>query len=987
MPVFHRVACLDRSAKRSLARLTFRHRKLILVLFRSCAPVRVANRGLGWTGCASHIAAAALLCVPSANAQTAAAALNAQSAPVEVVVMDPSGAKVPRAQVRVFQARTANDAPVQTLRTDRSGELLLTLPSGEYTLQIAAPGFLDAQQTVEVGRTAHPQVLVKLRIAAKDETVDVSSAETGDGNISDGQALVLRGNQLSALSDNPGTLQQQINALVQTDDGSPPELRVDGFSNGRLPPKSSIREIRVNQNAFSSQFDQRGNSVVEIFTRPGGDKLQGSVYLSGNADPFNARNPYLPTKPAYQSIFLDANVNGPMGKHTSYFAGATVNDLQNSAAVNAEVLDASFNIVPFSETVADPLLTRSANLRIDHQFGERNTLTARGDWSGTHQNNAGIGAGQLVLPSQAYTSGLETFTLQLGDTTVVSPKTVMETRFQYRRTRTSQIPNSTAASLIVQGGFSGGGSPAQQLRDAQDNYEFQEYLSVDRGKHFLRAGMRYRLTRDSNSSTASYNGQYTFASLAAYQTTLRGLAAGQTPAQIRAAGGGASQYNMTAGTPSAIISTGDLGVYFEDEWKVAPSFSLTSGLRYESQYGIPDHNDPAPRLGFAWTIARKGGTPIVRLRGGVGFFYDRFGAANILTAARENGVLQQSFYLQNPDTYPAAPPQASSASQGPLQSQGAGPETTASTVYQIAPNLHSPYVVGEGITAERRLWRGNLSLSFTHEHGTHQLLSRNANAPFNGVRPLGGTQNVYQFASLGTSDTTTFAPNYNAQFSSHFGMWVNYTLRFRQSDGWGPNNFVSDSYNIAADYGRTPSLARHRLFVGSWFNLPFSFSGSAFLAAHAANRFNVTTGQDNNGDSIFNDRPAFATDLTRPSVVRTALGNFDTAPVAGQTIVPIDYGIAPSFYSLQAQFGREFIFGRKLPAEPVKPGAKPAPQDRFFHCFFGLEAQNVLNHNNPSVPIGQLSSPYFGKSLSLDAEQTGSTAANRILNLFLSFRF
>ncbi|MFN2975281.1 TonB-dependent receptor [Terriglobus aquaticus] len=942
--------------------------------------MRVIQAGFGNNirsrGLATAAVVCAVACLPAAVAGQAA-----RSAPLRVVVVDPSGAKVPNAQVQVFQSRTQDDVVVKTLRTDRAGELLLTLPAGAYSLRIGATGFQDARQAVEIGTEEREPVVVRLRIAAKAETVNVASGETGDGSISDGQAIVLRANELAALSNDPTVLQQQINALVQTDDGSAPELRVDGFSNGRLPPKSAIREIRVNQNAYSAQFDQRGNSVVDVFTRPGGQKLQGSVYLSGNADPMNARNPFLPTAPSYQSTFLDANVNGPMGKGTSFFAGTTVNDLQNNAAVNASVLDANFNVVPFSQTVADPLLTRSANLRIDHQFGERNTLTARAEWSGTHQENGGLGAGELVLPSAGYTADSKTFALQVGNTTVASTRTVVESRFQYRRTWTEQTPNSTDPALVVQGAFTGGGSATQGLRDVLDNYEWQEYVSSDRGRHYLRGGVRYRLTRDSNTSTAAFNGQYTFASIEAYQTTVRGLAQGQTPAQIRAAGGGASQYNVTAGQPSAVISTGDLGVYFEDEWKVSQNFSLTSGLRYESQYGIPDHNDPAPRLGFALTVVGRKGTPLVRLRGGVGFFYDRFGAGNILTAARENGVLQQTVFLQNPDTFP-----------GPPAPGGSGVVTFAaqgrpSTVYQIAPGFHSPYVLGEGVTAERVLFGGRASVSFTREHGTHQLLSRNANAPLNGVRPLGGSQNVYQFASLGTSDTTTLAPSYTRSFGSHGFVWVNYSFRFREAAGFGPGSFVSNSYDVSADYGRTPYMTRHRLFVGSSYNLPWNFSGTAFLSMHSATRFNVTTGQDNNGDSIFNDRPAFATDLSRPTVVRTAIGNFDTAPVAGQRVIPIDYGVAPGLVSVQGQFGREFIFGPRLAAEPTAPGAKPAPPDRFFHCFFGVQVQNLLNHVNRSMPIGQLSSPYFGRSLSLNAEQSQTTAANRVVNAFLSLRF
>ena len=146
------------------------------------------------------------------------------------------------------------------------------------------------------------------------------------------------------------------------DDGSAPQLRIDGFSGGRLPPKSSIREIRINQNAYSSQFDQRGNSVLDIFTKPGTDKLHGFVYVQGNADPFNAPNPYIKTtQPGYHSTFFLANLNGPLNKTTSFFLGAQRDDQENNAAVNAVVLDGNNNAFTFSQAVPNPSLTQSKN--------------------------------------------------------------------------------------------------------------------------------------------------------------------------------------------------------------------------------------------------------------------------------------------------------------------------------------------------------------------------------------------------------------------------------------------------------------------------------------------------------------------------------------------------------------------------------------------------------------------------------------------------
>lgn len=899
-----------------------------------------------------------------------------------IFVADPSGAAIADAPIRILAADGTTGAPVRDLRTDGTGLVRLTLPAGSYILQAEAPGFNTVQQSLTLDDTAPPRSLTfKLSVAANAEEVEVQSQDA-QSDTSGGQALVLKGNVLGTLSDNPSTLQQQLQALVGgSEDGQQAQFHIDGFSGGRFPPKDSIREVRVNQNGYSAQFDQRGNSIIDIFTKPGTDKLHGNIYAEGNADPFNARNPFITLQPPYHTVYIDGNLTGPLDKKTSFFAGGNRNDFQNNAAVNAIVLDGSFNAAPIAQAVPNPTVTNSVNFRIDRQLSTNNTFTARYEFADTHQANSGVG--QLVLASQGSNTDTKTNTLQIGNTTIFGPHVVAETRFQYLRTRLTQTPVSTAPTLVVQGSFNGGGSPAQAGQDKQDNYEFQEYVSIDRGKHFLRAGARYRLTRDSNFSTSNYNGQYIFPTLSAYQITLRGQAAGQTPAQIRAAGGGASQFNLTAGTPSAAILTGDLGLYVEDEWKVLPHFSLIPGLRYETQSAVPDHSDPAPRLGFSWDIyTGKRKSPLLTLRGGAGLFYDRFAAGNILTAARQNGTTQRAYYIQNPDFYPGIPAPANLTSVQP-------------TIYRIAPNLRSEYYVSEGVTASRSLFgHGHLNVAYNHIQGDHLYLSRNVNAPINGVRPLGGTQNIYQFSSDGNSTINTVWGNMYLEVGKHAGFWGSYNLRFQQTDAFGAGNFVSNSYNVRADYGRPAQLARQRIYSGGWVNLPFGISTSVFLAAHTATRFNITTGSDNNGDSIYNDRPAFATDLTRATVVRTAYGNFDTQPIAGQQIIPINYGNAPGLFTLQTQFGKGFGFGKRptppppAPGAPLpKPGSKPEKPERPYQLFVSVEAQNVLNHVNAGAPVGQLSSPYFGRSLTLNTEQSNSTAANRQVTASMGFRF
>jgi hypothetical protein len=160
--------------------------------------------------------------------------------------------------------------------------------------------------------------------------------------------------------------------------------------------------------------------------------------------------------------------------------------------------------------------------------------------------------------------------------------------------------------------------------------------------------------------------------------------------------------------------------------------------------------------------------------------------------------------------------------------------------------------------------------------------------------------------------------------------------------------------------------------------------------------FNIVVGQDLNGDTQFNDRPTFATDLTRPSVVRTKWGNFDTDPIPGQTTIPINYGTGPNLFYLNMHVMKSFNFGPALPPEappPPAPGApKPAqpakkpPIERKYTMGFGIAAQNVINRVNLAPPVGVLDSPLFGESTAL-ASNFGSGSANRTIYADLTFRF
>jgi hypothetical protein len=136
------------------------------------------------------------------------------------------------------------------------------------------------------------------------------------------------------------------------------------------------------------------------------------------------------------------------------------------------------------------------------------------------------------------------------------------------------------------------------------------------------------------------------------------------------------------------------------------------------------------------------------------------------------------------------------------------------------------------------------------------------------------------------------------------------------------------------------------------------------LVATSTRPFNITIGRDLNGDTLFSDRPAFATDLSRPSVVRTDFGAFDLAPIPGETIIPRNYGVGPGLVALNVRVAKTFKLGKEMKGR----------RDPMELTFTAL-SRNLLNHPNVALPNGNLSSTYFGESTALVTGGGGNSAS------------
>ena len=903
------------------------------------------------------------------------------TATVTGAVTDPAGALVPSAHVSL----ESPDEMPQESATDTFGVFrFLAVAPGSYVLVIEAKGFRPEERSITLQPGQQLRVAISLKIEVQREQIAVSDETLGTSPSQNRGAIVLKGSELEALSTDPQELRLQIQALAGGDSA---KFFVDGFTATRLPPKSAIREIRINENPFSAQFDTTGESRVEIITKAGSDALHGTLTLLGDTSALNSRNPYVQEQPPYSSFYSEGDISGPLTKSSSWFL---TGDQQTVGAQSFIHAIASSTGPAYTATVSSPQTSVDAGPRIDFQLGKVQTISLRYQFG--HQTQDDLVQNQLSLQSQGVNTRHTDQTFQFSDTQVYGPRVINETRFQYMRTNDSTVSIDGTPTILVQGAFVGGGNNLGQLHDGQNHYELQNYTSILLGAHLLRAGARFRYVQDGNFSSSGFNGQFIFPSINAYEITEQGIADGKTPAQIRAMGGGASQFSIIRGATGVTVNVADLGAYIEDEWKMRSNMTLTPGLRFETQTGIPDHADFGPRLSYAWAIGASGDKPPKAVvRAGVGIFYDRFPTDLLVNAARQNGILQKQYVVNFPDFYPNIPP-----------TNELGPATLP-TIYRISPLLHAPITAQESVSLEKEFFKHlTLSVDYTYYRGVDQLITRNINAPLpgtynpadptSGIRPLGTLQNIYEYDSLATTKRQRIFTNFHLNVRQVL-LYGYYIFGHSYADTGGPSSFPSNQYDLNVDYGRAPQDIRNRLYLGGLVGLPFKLRLNPFLIAQSNAPFNIIVGEDLNGDSQFNDRPAFATDLSRPSVYRTPWGNFDADPLPGQKIIPFDYGTGPTLVMLNVGLTRNVSFGPPLAEQPAPPAAvpgKPAPKAeiaRRYTMNLGIQAQNVFNNVNGGTPVGVLGSPLFGQSTTLSTTQFSSSQANRIIYLRMRLDF
>jgi hypothetical protein len=440
----------------------------------------------------------AALCLVTASLLLPVAAA-AQTATLHGQVTDPSGAVIPGVAISL----TGGAQPLQATSSADGEYAFRAIAPGSYTVSVSADGFAPLSipaVTLTAGQSK--SLNLPLAIAVEKQEVEVQG-ETQSVGISPDQnasSVVLKGNAIDALSDDPTELQNELQALAGPAAGpNGGQIYIDGFEGGQIPPKSSILEIRVNQNPFSAEYDRIGYGRIEIITKPGSAKLKGSLNGFGTDSAFNTANPFIAGKPSYYQYSYSGDISGPITKTATYFFNAFTITRQNQAIVDA-LNPATLNS-NISEAFPNPTNYFNLNPRVDFQISKNNFMSIRDQYS--RYSAHGLDVGALVLSDQAVDALNWSNELQIGDTWVINSHLLMEPRFLWRRIGNNSTSDSTTPSVTVQGAFTTGGNGQGTLHDHQDVFMLQNYGTATFGKQTLRFGARARAYRDADYSTAA----------------------------------------------------------------------------------------------------------------------------------------------------------------------------------------------------------------------------------------------------------------------------------------------------------------------------------------------------------------------------------------------------------------------------------------------------------------------------------------------------
>ena len=622
-----------------------------------------------------------------------------------------------------------------------------------------------------------------------------------------------------------------------------------------------IAQIRINNNRYTAESlgagggggarraGRRGRN--EVITRGGVGDFHGNLNFTFQNHHLNARNAFADNKPEYMQRNLNAGFNGPVlsNRLTIRFT-ANQNDVDNVDTISA--------ITPggiVSEGITRPTLSRRFGSNGQFQVSDRQAVHFSTNYNANERDSQGIGG--IALRERARTSETNSISSNVRNLTTLSDATVLDFTVGYRRNSNESRRATQGVAIDVRDAFRAGGAPNQNESERR-TVSLQSQL-IHTGERFtLKTGFDLSRLRDRSLTEDGFNGRFEFASLEDFNA------------------GTPTTYRVSRGDPLLELTQVEAAAYVQNDLRVSRRLSLMFGVRYEAQSNLGDWNNLDPRFGYAYSLNDS-----AVLRGGVGLFHDRLTSDTVEELLLLDGTRQQELVVTNP-SYP-----------NPFLS-GAGDLIPPSSVRVRSPDLEAASDLNSEVSLERTLPGNALAtVSYDYSRSHNQYRSVNLNAPLPGAtasrdrtprnpdrqptgrRPGGGgggggrggggrqanvpdrpdpTQgNILELQSTGRSATHRLGFNLRQRLRI-LTVSGTYTLNHQMNDSRGAFSLPSNNFDLSADWGRG-RRQRHQFNASVNARIPLGLFLTVGVQARSGQPYTITTGRDDNGDTVSNDRP------------------------------------------------------------------------------------------------------------------------------------
>ncbi len=463
---------------------------------------------------------------------------------------------------------------------------------------------------------------------------------------------------------------------------------VPGNALGLALGVDAIQEFSILTNNYDATYGGASGGVVNAVTRSGANAVHGDIYEFLRNDKLDARNFFDGQKPPFRRNQFGAAVGGPVKRDKTFFfvdyeglqqalTSTSIATVPSAAARAGNLAEGKLTLSPavvpylalwplpngpllgngdtadYIFTARSPAAENTGLVKVDHSLSPKDSLAFSWSTDNGHTQTPdalnSIFAGNSLWRNTASINATHIFNSQ-----VVNIFRIGMNRVTAQGLATSPgnnpaasdpglgiLPGRDAPVLTVPGltTFTGGNNGLATTNFWFTNFQGYDDLSVQKGKHSIKAGGEFIRYRYNTQVAADPNGQYNFDSLSDFLTN------GQVSAFYADV-----YYSGTQATPSGTgfperdFRQNVAAAYFQDDYRWLPTLTVNLGLRYEMAsvpnevnglvsnlrdiystnlnvgqplFQNPTHYNFEPRVGLAWAPSRDGRTSI---RAGFGIF-------------------------------------------------------------------------------------------------------------------------------------------------------------------------------------------------------------------------------------------------------------------------------------------------------------------------------------------------------------------------------